>query len=387
MLVLSQYAEERYAVDLIGDDAEGVGYLLKDRVTDFKLLRRRRPARRRRRVGARPDGRRPHARPAPPRRPARGPHPARARGARADGRGTLEQGHRRGAGRHPARGREARDRASSASSASAAAPRTTAACSRCSSSSEGDPGADERPRAARGLDLERPVERAHAVAEAAQAAAARRRPRRRSPSSRTSTTAQPFSRRTCDPRVRGAGVLGDVGQRLGDDEVGARSRPRSGAAPPARSRARPAPAPGSRATPSAASSPRWESTAGWMPDARSRSSPTAACALANALSTSSQRPVGVGGQPLARELQLDHQRHEPLLRAVVQVAPEPPALRVTRLHQPRARRAQRLQPRPQLDLQPRVLQRQRGGGARLDQQLRRLGQHVACRSAPTRRPS
>src|SRR6201999_664705 len=38
VLVLSQYAEERYAVDLIGDDAEGVGYLLKDRVTDFKLF-------------------------------------------------------------------------------------------------------------------------------------------------------------------------------------------------------------------------------------------------------------------------------------------------------------------------------------------------------------
>jgi DNA-binding NarL/FixJ family response regulator len=35
VLVLSQYAEERYAVDLIGADAEGVGYLLKDRVTDF----------------------------------------------------------------------------------------------------------------------------------------------------------------------------------------------------------------------------------------------------------------------------------------------------------------------------------------------------------------
>jgi len=36
VLVLSQFAEERYAVDLIGDDAAGVGYLLKDRVTDFK---------------------------------------------------------------------------------------------------------------------------------------------------------------------------------------------------------------------------------------------------------------------------------------------------------------------------------------------------------------
>ncbi len=38
VLVLSQYAEERYAVDLIGDDAAGVGYLLKDRVTDFTLF-------------------------------------------------------------------------------------------------------------------------------------------------------------------------------------------------------------------------------------------------------------------------------------------------------------------------------------------------------------
>src|SRR6201989_130279 len=32
VLVLSQYYEERYAVDLIGDSAEGVGYLLKERV-------------------------------------------------------------------------------------------------------------------------------------------------------------------------------------------------------------------------------------------------------------------------------------------------------------------------------------------------------------------
>ena len=35
MLVLSQYIEERYAVDLIGESAEGVGYLLKDRVGDL----------------------------------------------------------------------------------------------------------------------------------------------------------------------------------------------------------------------------------------------------------------------------------------------------------------------------------------------------------------
>jgi DNA-binding NarL/FixJ family response regulator len=34
VLVLSQYCEEGYALDLIGDRAEGVGYLLKERVGD-----------------------------------------------------------------------------------------------------------------------------------------------------------------------------------------------------------------------------------------------------------------------------------------------------------------------------------------------------------------
>src|ERR1700754_4034391 len=36
VLVLSQKADERYALDLIGDDASGVGYLLKDRVGDVE---------------------------------------------------------------------------------------------------------------------------------------------------------------------------------------------------------------------------------------------------------------------------------------------------------------------------------------------------------------
>jgi DNA-binding NarL/FixJ family response regulator len=34
VLVLSQYVEERYAVELLGRDTSGVGYLLKDRVAD-----------------------------------------------------------------------------------------------------------------------------------------------------------------------------------------------------------------------------------------------------------------------------------------------------------------------------------------------------------------
>src|SRR2546423_9930560 len=38
VLVLSQYYEEQYALDLIGDTAEGVGYLLKERVGDVEAF-------------------------------------------------------------------------------------------------------------------------------------------------------------------------------------------------------------------------------------------------------------------------------------------------------------------------------------------------------------
>jgi DNA-binding NarL/FixJ family response regulator len=38
VLVLSQYYEEEYALDLIGDSAEGVGYLLKERVGDVQAF-------------------------------------------------------------------------------------------------------------------------------------------------------------------------------------------------------------------------------------------------------------------------------------------------------------------------------------------------------------
>jgi DNA-binding NarL/FixJ family response regulator len=38
VLVLSQYIEEQYAIELIGEGHEGVGYLLKERVTDIGAL-------------------------------------------------------------------------------------------------------------------------------------------------------------------------------------------------------------------------------------------------------------------------------------------------------------------------------------------------------------
>src|SRR5512133_16202 len=38
VVVLSQFLEDRYALDLVGDRAEGVGYLLKERVGDLQLF-------------------------------------------------------------------------------------------------------------------------------------------------------------------------------------------------------------------------------------------------------------------------------------------------------------------------------------------------------------
>ncbi len=38
VLVLSQYVEETYARELLADDAAGIGYLLKDRVSDVEVL-------------------------------------------------------------------------------------------------------------------------------------------------------------------------------------------------------------------------------------------------------------------------------------------------------------------------------------------------------------
>lgn len=38
VVVLSQFLEDRYALDLVGDRADGVGYLLKDRVGDLNLF-------------------------------------------------------------------------------------------------------------------------------------------------------------------------------------------------------------------------------------------------------------------------------------------------------------------------------------------------------------
>jgi DNA-binding NarL/FixJ family response regulator len=38
ILVLSQHADQQYALDLVGDDAAGVGYLLKERIGDVEMF-------------------------------------------------------------------------------------------------------------------------------------------------------------------------------------------------------------------------------------------------------------------------------------------------------------------------------------------------------------
>ena len=108
VLVLSQHLAERYALQLLGDDARGVGYLLKDRVADLDdfLAAVRTVA-----AGgtaldpdvvARMLGRRRIA------NPLEGLDHARARRAGTDGRGPLQPRDRRAPQRRRARGREAR---------------------------------------------------------------------------------------------------------------------------------------------------------------------------------------------------------------------------------------------------------------------------------------
>ena len=129
---------------LLADSAEGVGYLLKDRISDVDefvaavrrvadggsaidpiivstLLSRQRAG-----------------------RPARAAHPARARGARADGHGQLQPGHRRRARDHAARGREVRLEHLRQARPAVDAAASRGACSRCCCSCAPDARAPAR---------------------------------------------------------------------------------------------------------------------------------------------------------------------------------------------------------------------------------------------------
>ena len=95
VVVLSQYVEEDYAFELLSDGVEGLGYLLKERVTAGRRAGPG-PARRGpRRVRAGPEGGRGAARPQEPgdQLGAARPDRARARGAAGAGDRPQQRGH------------------------------------------------------------------------------------------------------------------------------------------------------------------------------------------------------------------------------------------------------------------------------------------------------
>ena len=95
-----------------------------------------------------------------------------------------------------------------------------------------------------------------------------------------------------------------------------------------------------------------------------------------------QGGVGVALPLPARDLEAEQERDEPLLRPVVQVARQAAALGVAGLDDAGARRPQRLDLRAQLDLEPPVLERERGGGRGVAQQLRALAQAAVVDQRP-----
>ena len=105
VLLLSHYVEPSYALRLLEEHPERVGYLLKERVFDVAILI---DALRRLVDGETvvdPDDRRAAPRPPAPRGSAGRAHPARAGGARARRRGPLQPRDRDAAVRHRAHGR------------------------------------------------------------------------------------------------------------------------------------------------------------------------------------------------------------------------------------------------------------------------------------------
>ena len=105
------------------------------------------------------------------------------------------------------------------------------------------------------------------------------------------------------------------------------------------------------------------SPAGCSPRTSSRSSSPASAACSRAWSSSARRAVGLLGQPA-----LGHREHvaegdEALLGAVVQVAPDAPALLVGRLDDPHARRRDLGLAGAQGDLVAAALDLRRGAGA------------------------
>ena len=268
VLVLSQHLAERYALRAARRRRAGRRLPAQGPRRRPRRLPRRGPQGRRRRDGAGPRGGRADDGPPAPRRPARGPHAARARCARADGRGPLQPRDRRRActsARPPSR---STSRASSRSSSSATTAPTTGACSRSSRLLKALMSGERRARTRRAraggaVERQRAAERGDAVREPVQPAAAQRV---RSPAPVVGDLDHERVRVAATSTVAAAAprVLGDVGQRLGDQEVGRGLDVGAEAAVLELERAPAARRPAVRSS-SAAASPWSVSTGGWMP--------------------------------------------------------------------------------------------------------------------------
>ena len=148
------------------------------------------------------------------------------------------------------------------------------------------------------------------------------------PSSVTCTTSALVDVPHVDLDVSGLRVLPGVRERLGGDEVRRRLDCRRRPARQVDRDGRPAAGCARRARQIAAASPRSASTGGWMPRARLRSSSSASRVLAPRLGEELLRRGGIGGELLLGHAEAHAERDEPRLRAVVQVALDPPQLRL-----------------------------------------------------------
>ena len=155
-------------------------------------------------------------------------------------------------------------------------------------------------------------------------------------------------------------------ERLSDDEVGGRLDGRRQS--PVADRSATSTSTGDRSASDSRARPRPASAriAGWRPlrqfaDLADRSLGLGAGRVQLREDRRDRRPRPVA----AKQLQRDLERHEPLLRPVVEVSLDPSSFRVLRLDEPGARCADRIELRADLGLEPLVLDRQadrRDGG-------------------------
>ena len=262
-----------------------------------------------------------------PRRRSRAACGRRRRRARARARRRARAAsRRRRRGRRP-RGRRPR--------AARRAPRAAARCPRRSRRARQLHG-DPRARAGRALERERAALGGDAVGHPREPAARRRRGAA-DPVVGDDEPQDAVARASvCTVTRDGERVLDRVGERLAGDEVRDRLdlRRRAVAASP---RARPAPPRRARGPRAPRSGPR-RAAAGARPRRSSAGRAIVAATSSTAASSAGREDPRLAGQRALQPPQHDAERHEPLLRAVVQVALEPAALLVAGLRDPRRAR-------------------------------------------------